>query len=434
MASMLSVSTAHAAYLDLAWNANTEPDLAGYKVYYGQSSGAYTDHVDVGINTTYRLRDLEEGVTYYIALTAYDLEGVESEYSDEVSGTAVPGPSGHLVLGFGPYPSSTGWVEVCDQNYANDEWFRVQWDAYNAANGEARIATGDIDGDGKDEIVVGLGPVPGDPAIPGGWFELFDDDHTHLAWGHVNWSIYNSSNGETWPACGDTDGDGKAEVLVALGNGGGGWIETFDWAGDALVHREWQRLYWKGYNTVHGETRPACGDIDGDGKDEIIVGLGPVPGDSSLAAGWFEVIDDDATHLTWGKIQWTDYNSTNGEARPACGDVDGDGKDEIIIGLGRGGGGWVEIFDYDSATVCHKAWTRLQWSLYNSTQGETRPTSADVDGDGRDEIILGLGADGAGLLEVLDDASAGYAHLDWPKVHWTSYNEANGETWPAVIY
>ena len=165
---------------------------------------------------------------------------------------------------------------------------------------------------------------------------------------------------------------------------------------------------------------------------EIIIGLGRVPGDSSIPAGWFEVLDDDATGVVWGRLQWTDYNTANGETRPACGDVDGDGQDEIIIGLGPGGSGSFEVFDYATGKLNHKAWSRTEWSIYNSTNGETRPACGDVDGDGTDEIIIGLGADGAGWIEVLDDASSGYAHIAWSQVHWTLYNDSNGETWPAV--
>lgn len=39
---------------------------------------------------------------------------------------------------------------------------------------------------------------------------------------------------------------------------------------------------------------------------------------------------------------------------------------------------------------------------------------------------------GGGRIRVFDDAAAGYAHLAWKQVGWTAYNEANGETWPAV--
>ncbi|BCS54944.1 fibronectin type III domain-containing protein [Geobacter sp. SVR] len=57
--------------------------LAGYKVYYGKASRSYTTVIDAGAATKYTIHGLAPG-TYYFAVTAYDLEGKESNYSVEV--------------------------------------------------------------------------------------------------------------------------------------------------------------------------------------------------------------------------------------------------------------------------------------------------------------------------------------------------------------
>ena len=74
---------------NLEWDANSETDLAGYKIYYGTASGQYASVVDVGNQTTYALAGLQVGRTYYICATAYNISGLESSYSNEVvfSGT-----------------------------------------------------------------------------------------------------------------------------------------------------------------------------------------------------------------------------------------------------------------------------------------------------------------------------------------------------------
>jgi hypothetical protein len=77
-------SAVHAAQISIEWDANGEPDLAGYRVYYGTSSGNYTASADVGINTHCVISNLAQGVTYYFAATAYDSEGNESGFSDEI--------------------------------------------------------------------------------------------------------------------------------------------------------------------------------------------------------------------------------------------------------------------------------------------------------------------------------------------------------------
>ena len=83
---LLISSSASAAQLRLAWDANTESDLAGYKVYYGTGSGTYGSPINVGKVTTCTLNSLTPGQTYYIAVTAYDTSDNESGYSTEVRG------------------------------------------------------------------------------------------------------------------------------------------------------------------------------------------------------------------------------------------------------------------------------------------------------------------------------------------------------------
>ena len=79
---------AWAAQIRLAWDANDEPDLAGYKLYYGTASQSYGTPVDVGNVADYTLTGLTQGQTYYLSLTAYDSSNNESDHSSEVSGAA----------------------------------------------------------------------------------------------------------------------------------------------------------------------------------------------------------------------------------------------------------------------------------------------------------------------------------------------------------
>jgi len=73
----------------LTWSPVIEPNLAGYRVYYGSVPGVYGQTFGSGINagnvTTYTVLGLLNGVRYYFAVTAYDAAGNESDYSNEVS-------------------------------------------------------------------------------------------------------------------------------------------------------------------------------------------------------------------------------------------------------------------------------------------------------------------------------------------------------------
>jgi hypothetical protein len=73
----------------VTWLANSEPDLGGYYLYFGTSSGNYGPPVHIQPNiTTYTLEDLTEGTMYYIALSAHDLSDNESAKCPEINGVA----------------------------------------------------------------------------------------------------------------------------------------------------------------------------------------------------------------------------------------------------------------------------------------------------------------------------------------------------------
>lgn len=72
-------------YVDLKWDASDELGLIGYNIYYGKTSGMYTRRRTIGKINQYRLDGLNNGEVYYFAITAYDSQSRESDYSDEVA-------------------------------------------------------------------------------------------------------------------------------------------------------------------------------------------------------------------------------------------------------------------------------------------------------------------------------------------------------------
>jgi hypothetical protein len=93
--STLPTPPAEGGKISIAWAPNTEPDLAGYRVYYGTASGSYDTCVDIGNPPKslsglieYTLDGLDKGKKYYIAVIAYDKNQDTSGFSGEVSGVA----------------------------------------------------------------------------------------------------------------------------------------------------------------------------------------------------------------------------------------------------------------------------------------------------------------------------------------------------------
>lgn len=77
--------TTGSGYVDLKWDKGSEDGLVGYNLYYGKTSGQYSRRRTLGLTDTYRLDSLNNSETYYFALTAYDAQSKESDYSDEVA-------------------------------------------------------------------------------------------------------------------------------------------------------------------------------------------------------------------------------------------------------------------------------------------------------------------------------------------------------------
>lgn len=133
---------ASAGQVILSWdppttNADGSPltDLDGYRVYYGTSSGVYDTTLDVGSVITSTVSNLTDGVIYYFAVTAYDLSGNESDFSNEVSKSILGTPPGNidtftpesanrvdgydlisLEVAWGSTPLSAHWNPLADLN------------------------------------------------------------------------------------------------------------------------------------------------------------------------------------------------------------------------------------------------------------------------------------------------------------------------------
>ena len=85
----LTALTSAANTATLTWNANSETDLAGYKVYVGTSSGAYAAPIATLPKTTtsYTVTGLQTGTTHFFVITAFDTAGKQSLHSNEVRKT-----------------------------------------------------------------------------------------------------------------------------------------------------------------------------------------------------------------------------------------------------------------------------------------------------------------------------------------------------------
>ncbi len=122
-------ATARAADVTIAWDPNTEPDLAGYHLYYdtddadgpyiGQSATEGWSPVDVPLesledpgNPRFTLHGLPSCQRVFIAVTAYNRAALESTFSNRVEGTLIASPNPVVVTSDSPTSLTVGWAPL----------------------------------------------------------------------------------------------------------------------------------------------------------------------------------------------------------------------------------------------------------------------------------------------------------------------------------
>jgi len=334
------------------------------------------------------------------------------------------GMSDVFELGVGLDPRSAAGVDGPDGDLDDDGLLNVD----EIARG-TDLANADSDGDGIDdgyEVANGLDPLVDDAAL--------DSDGD----GASNLLEYRGGGDPQDPTSLPLSGRLTA---IGLGAGSQGAVEI---AGSnrrvTVVPNYAANPELAAYAPERRQARPTWCDVDGDGRRELVIGFGPGSG------SWLEIRDDATTgfaHLRWLRAgNWQSYNAANGETLPACGNLDGDAGEELVVGYGRGGDGWMMVLDDAAAnharyaTPTGNGWLQRNFASYNAQHGETRPTLGNLDDDAQDEIAVGGATGNGGRVYVYDDALHGFA-LRGPAVgfaqsNWTSYNALDGATWPAI--
>jgi hypothetical protein len=259
--------------------------------------------------------------------------------------------------------------------------------------GGVRVAVGDLNGDGIPDIIAAQGP--GDADDGDSRVHVYDGITGQLLAGPLgNFDPFPGFHGGLYVASADLNGDGYAEILVSQDVGGQGWVKVFSGKTGALLAQ------FQPYGPYLGGVRLAAGPVTSNGHVDVVTGAGP--GGPPLV----EIVD--GPNLVQGvstpEATFDAFDpSFTGGVYVATGLIHDQGHPPaaIIVGEGIGGHPRVSIFDGTGTLV------QTFLAFDPGFKGGVRVAAADVNGDGRSDIIAaeGPGAGSRPLVRGFDGVS-----------------------------
>ena len=286
-----------------------------------------------------------------------------------------------LLVGMGGGTSQTAAYDAASSPPSSIQ----SWYPYTSSfTGGARVALGDVNGDGTPDAITAPGSGTDStitvydgrtvgPATPAPMNQFFP---------------FAGFTGGVFVAAGDVNGDGAADVVAATDAGSVPQVKVLHGRTGAVL-----ASFTPFDSSFRGGVRVATGDVNGDGRADVVVGAGPGGGSR------VKVFDGTAlfgTSPTPIREFFAFSAGFTGGVFVAAGDVNGDGADDVVAATDAGAQTQVKVFDGRTSS------TELANFLpfTGAFQGGARVATGDVDGDGRADVVVGAGPGGGPRVKV----------------------------------
>lgn len=280
----------------------------------------------------------------------------------------------------------------------------------------AQVAEGDFNGDGKIDVALagaaGWGGVPVAFSKGDGTFTMTNKTAPEVP----GWAATPGAR----VLAGDFDGDGRCDLLIV---GGTGWptMPVAFSKGDGSFRTTNAPIAdvngWANSPVV----KAVVGDVDGDGKDDLVLAGGPgwttVPVAFSNGDGTFRVTNQPAGDIAiWARV---------GGTQVAAADVDGDGKADLIITGGLGWGTVPVAFSAGNGTFRASNNVVPYMPAWATTPG-VRVVTGDFNGDGKDDFALAGGAAWGSVPVAFSNGLGGFDVKNEPIDQFAVWANAGG--------
>ncbi|MFO0938774.1 MAG: FG-GAP-like repeat-containing protein, partial [Gemmataceae bacterium] len=253
--------------------------------------------------------------------------------------------------------------------------------------GGVRVAVGDVNGDGVADIITATG-IGGGPRI-----RVFSGADNSIVL--MDFFAYESSfRGGVFVAAGDITGDGKADIIVGTESGGGPRVRVFSGSDGSVV-----RDFFAFDSSLRTGVRVAAGDVNGDGKADIIATTGP--GTQTIVRTYDGVTNNLIT-------QFAPFGTFSGGAYIAAGNTSGGTTANVIVGADAGGGPIISTFNGATGANLTSA-----FAFDSNSRNGVRVAASDVNGDGIADVIVSTGPGTPSQIKVLNGSNLSQTIDTW---------------------